>query len=293
MQQPGYGDLRRGGPQPLAERGEEAAVPAQVARRQGEPGDEPDALALALLDDILRSSVHQVVPVLHGRDRDDGSGRPDLVDADVGEPDEADLALALESGQLADLLLERDLGIDAVELEERDLLQPQPAEAHLALLAQVLGPAQRVPEVGPGAHHPGLGGDHELAGIGVEGGPDQLLADVGAVRVGGVDQVDTQLDGASQHRDGLVPVGGLSPDPGPGDPHGAKPEAMHHQLPTEGKRTAGACRSFDGRIHRLNLPSVRSKLTPPGRLNADTATSEPRSHPRERLGAGCRNCAVA
>ena len=134
-----------------------------------------------MLDDILRSPVHQVVPVLHGRDRGDGSGRPDLVDADVGEPDEADLALALESDQLADLLLERHLGIDAVELEERDLLQPQPPEAHLALLAQVLGPADGDPEVGPGAHQPGLGGDHELAGIGVEGGPDQLLADVGAV----------------------------------------------------------------------------------------------------------------
>ena len=41
---------------------------------------------------------------------------------------------------------------------------------------------------------------------------DQLLADVRTVRVGGVDEVDAELDGPAEHRLGLVAVAGLAPD---------------------------------------------------------------------------------
>ena len=154
-------------------------------------------------------------------------------------------------------------GSNAMELEERDLSQAQSPEAHLALLAQVLGPPDRIPAARPGAHQPGLGGDDQLAGIGAEGGPDQLLADVGTVEVGGVDQVDAQLDGSPEHPDALVPVGRLPPDPRAGESHRAEPEPVHHQLAPEGEGAARGCRSVDGRVRHLHLP-VFVAPHPPG-----------------------------
>jgi hypothetical protein len=50
---------------------------------------------------------------------------PQLVHAHPGQADEADLALVAQLGELADLLLERHLGVDAVQLEQRDLLKAQ------------------------------------------------------------------------------------------------------------------------------------------------------------------------
>ena len=47
--------------------------------------------------------------------------------------------------------------------------------------------------------------------VGVQRARDQLLADVRAVGVGGVDEVDTQLDRAPQQRDRAVLVGAAGP----------------------------------------------------------------------------------
>ena len=54
-----------------------------------------------------------------------------------------DLALVLESLELADLVLHRHLGVDPVQLEQVDPLHLQPAQRELALLAQVRRPADR------------------------------------------------------------------------------------------------------------------------------------------------------
>ena len=64
----------------------------------------------------------------------------------------ADLALVLERRELADLVRERDLGVDPVQLEQLDPLEPQVPQAELALLAQVLRAAR------PGAQRPGPAG---------------------------------------------------------------------------------------------------------------------------------------
>ena len=60
----------------------------------------------------------------------------------------------LQVEQRADLILERHLGIDAVELVEVDPLQPEPAEAPLARRPQVLGAAVRDPGAGAGRWKP-------------------------------------------------------------------------------------------------------------------------------------------
>jgi hypothetical protein len=51
---------------------------------------------------------------------------------------------------------------------------------------------------------------------------DQLLAHLGPIRVGGVDQIDSELDGASQHRDRLIVILRWPPDARPSDAHRAE-----------------------------------------------------------------------
>ena len=55
----------------------------------------------------------------------------------------ADLALVLQVLEHAELVVAGDLRVDPVQLAQVDPLQPQAAQAQLALLAQVLRPADR------------------------------------------------------------------------------------------------------------------------------------------------------
>jgi hypothetical protein len=59
---------------------------------------------------------------------------------------------------------------------------------------------------------------------------DELFADVRPVRVGGVDEVDAELDRAAQHRLRLVAVSRRTPDTVTGDTHGAEAEAVHRKV---------------------------------------------------------------
>ena len=69
---------------------------------------------------------------------------------------------------------------------------------------------------------------------------DQLLGDERAVGVGGVDEVDAELDRAAQHADGLVGVGGVAPDAGAGQLHRAVAEPVDGQLAAEVEGAGGA-----------------------------------------------------
>ena len=100
-----------------------------------------------------------------------------------------DLALVLQVLEHADLVLERHLLVDAVQLEQVDALEAEATQAHLGLLAQVLGPADRQPDVRPVPHQAGLRRDQDVVGVRVQRLADDLLADVRAVGVGGVDEL--------------------------------------------------------------------------------------------------------
>jgi hypothetical protein len=56
-----------------------------------------------------------------------------------------------------------------------------------------------------------------------------------AVRVGRVDQVDAQLQNAPEEALRLLRIGGRAPDALPGDPHGAKPEAVDLEVTADGE----------------------------------------------------------
>src|SRR5215475_7104467 len=109
-----------------------------------------------------------------------------------------------------------------MELVEIDALELQSLEAALAGLAQVLGPSVRDPLRRAGTQQSTLGRDHQAARIGCETLRDQPLADLGSIGIGGVDEVDAELDRAAQHVTRLGRILRLTPDVLARDSHGAK-----------------------------------------------------------------------
>ncbi len=96
----------------------------------------------------------------------------------------------LEGHQGTDRVLQRHCGVGPVELVERDLVELEPPQAALAGRDQVLGPAVGRPLSRTGALKAAFGRDHQIIWVRRERLADELLADVGPVGVGGVDEVD-------------------------------------------------------------------------------------------------------
>jgi hypothetical protein len=99
---------------------------APAACPEREVRDEHDALLGAVIDHVFGAAFGQVVMVLHGRDRDDRPRELDLVDPHLRQSDVADLPRVPRLGERADAVLERCLGMDAVQVVEVDRLRPQP-----------------------------------------------------------------------------------------------------------------------------------------------------------------------
>ncbi len=134
----------------------------------------------------------------------------------------ADLPLFLQPLKRPHLILERHGGIDAVQLVQIDPLELEPTQAALAGGAQVRGLAVRRPLIRPGALESALRRDHQLWRIGGEGFGDEPFAHLRAVGVGGVEEIDPQLQGAPQHGDRLGAVARLTPDAAAGEAHRTK-----------------------------------------------------------------------
>ncbi|BBC91462.1 hypothetical protein BJ996_007006 [Streptomyces phaeogriseichromatogenes] len=96
-----------------------------------------------------------------------------------------------------------------------DVVQAEPAKAHQGLLTQVLRAPDRRPRPEAQAHQSVAGPDRvraaaslsdlrrdeRLVEVGVDRLADDLLADVGAVGVRGVDQLHAELDATAFHAD--------------------------------------------------------------------------------------------
>jgi hypothetical protein len=144
---------------------------------------------------------------------------------DVRDADVTDLARLLRLDEEPQRLRERDRGIGAVELVEVDPLDAQAPQAALERGAQMVAAAVGVPLPRAAAREAALGRDNNAV-VGRQRLRDQLLADVRTIGIGGVDEVDTELDGAAQKGDGAGGVGRRAPHAGPGDPHRAIAQAM-------------------------------------------------------------------
>ena len=92
---------------------------------------------------------------------------------------------------------------------------PRVAEVLLDVGAQFVGFLRRHPVALVVAAGADLADQREVLGIGVQRLADEFVGDVRAVELRGVDVVDAQLDGASEHGDRLVVVARRAETPGP------------------------------------------------------------------------------
>jgi hypothetical protein len=106
--------------------------------------------------------------------------------------------------------------------------------------AELLGPLGRDPAAAGVSFGADLADQHQVLGVGAEGGADQLVGHAVPVELGGVDVIDAELHGPAQHGQSSVPVPWRTPHPRPGELHGAEADACHLP-PGELGRSAG-CR---------------------------------------------------
>jgi hypothetical protein len=179
-------------------------------------------------------AVPGAVAILYRDDGDDPARDRELLRLDVREAHVPHLSLLAQLGQRPHGFLQRHVGVHSVELVDVDPLQPQAAQAPLASLVEVVRATVSVPLPGARSQEPALGRDHQVVRIGMERLGDQALAHLGPVRVRRVDEVDSQVDGASKDPLRGLGVGRIAPDPGAGDSH--RPEAHPADLEVAAQR---------------------------------------------------------
>ena len=128
-------------------------------------------------------------------------------------------AVLAHAGERLDDRIEGGVGHGRrVQVVEVDVVQAEPARAHLRRVAEVVrvSDGAHVGVLGAVADEPALGGDDQLFWIRVQGLADELLVGVRAVDVGGVDEGHAGGDDRAQQRDAPFVVWVLAPHLGPG-----------------------------------------------------------------------------
>jgi hypothetical protein len=138
-----------------------------------------------------------------------GVSAADRVGRGLGQAEVAHLASLHELGDGASDVLDRDVGVDAMLVEQIDHLDPQPAQRCIGDLRDLLGAAVEPDRPAVLDAPPELRGDHDLVAQRREGLTDEFFVDVGAVDLGGIEERDVALDRATQHADHGVAVAGV------------------------------------------------------------------------------------
>ena len=227
-EEPGEGDLQGSGIEVVSDTVEDFVGLPILAERS--PGNEGDRVLLAEVEKEVPFAVGKAVAVLHGDDGDDFEGALEVFEGDVGERHVLNLALFAEAGEAFHRRVERDSGIGNVKLVDGDAVEAEALETAFDGLFEMLRAGVVSPLGGARALPSALGGDYKTCEVGVEGLSDEFFGDVRAVGVGGVDEVDSQFNGAAEGSDGGGVIVGWSPDAFTGDSHGAVAETVHGEV---------------------------------------------------------------
>jgi hypothetical protein len=148
-------------------------------------------------------------------DRGDGVGgvcAPQRRRRDLGQPDGSDLAFGDKAGKCADTLLDRNRGVEAVEIVKIDDVGAQVGQGLLTCRAERLRPAVDHPHP-IDSDHAALARQHDLVAPGGEDLADEALVGPEPVKRGRVEMGDTEIQGAEQEplrlgpaRQGMVDV---------------------------------------------------------------------------------------
>src|SRR5882672_10109505 len=88
--------------------------------------------------------------------------------------------------------------------------------------------------------------DNDAFRIRIQSLSNDALADIGAVRVRRVNEIDPEFDGASHDANGLTPIRGFAPDSLAGEPHRAQSESSHEKIVADQQFAAEAGRFLFG-----------------------------------------------
>ena len=198
LQQPRQGDGHGG----RAEAGGDGAEGVGLQRgepTEGEVGHVGDALGGQRVDQRVVDPVGDVVEVLHADDRGDRLRLGDLVGVDGADAEVADEPLLLQLGERAERLGDRPgLGRRRSPPTRRLTTSraSRPSRRRLSCTAWRSSSGERACGHPPSASRraPDLGHEVQVVGVGVQRLLDDLVGDVGAVEVAGVDVGDAELD---------------------------------------------------------------------------------------------------
>ena len=176
--------------------------------------------------------MRQIVVVLHADDLADPASFRDLRRRDVAQPDVTHQALPLQFGEHGERRLDRAFGgsMDAehaAQVDHVEHIEAEIAQIVVHRLSQLLGREGRNPRSVRAAPGADLGDDDEIVGIGMQRLADELIGDVRAVEVAGVDVIDAARDRLAQHGDRRLAVLRRPEHAGSGELHGAVAEALH------------------------------------------------------------------
>lgn len=156
LQHPGESDLARRGIVPSGDRIEQRARLCQIAGGERIPGNEADIVLGAIVEHVLAGAIDKIVAVLDSGDLKVFRGRLNVGDGDFAQTRMADETSIEQRLDRIELLLGRNLRVDAVELPEVDLLEAEIAQALMRLLDQIFGPATGSQISGPWRVRPPL-----------------------------------------------------------------------------------------------------------------------------------------
>jgi hypothetical protein len=234
LQEPGQ---RHGAGRDIVRMGDLVERPArrgQVTRRQGKPGNKADGVLFAIFQHRLALPVHQIVVVLHRGGGKHFACRFNFGHRHFAEPGMSNDAIVQQRLDGGELFAGCHLGINAVQLPQRDGLNPQPRPALVRCRHQIFGIAIGLPAVGARAGQPALGGDHQTL-VGIKRLAQQIFRNLRPIGIGGVDKIDAKLRQPLQGAQRLGLVLGWTPDAPARHPHSAEAEAMNRNFSADFK----------------------------------------------------------
>lgn len=229
-QQPLKGQLRRRNVPLFGGAFKRAASSRNVTCRQRKPRNEPEIFPLAIIYNIVRGAIHNAVSILNADNGNDRARVLDLRHADLRQSDVLDLALRLQLLERAELILGRKFLINTMELENVNSFKAQAAQTSFASSTQVFRPCIRHPFIRSGAIEACLCRNHQACRVWVQSFSNDFFAHRRPVRVGRINEINSEIDGPPQYSNGFAMVFGFSPDSLASDSHCAKPEPVNGEI---------------------------------------------------------------
>jgi len=159
----------------------------------------------------------------------------ELLAGDVAQPHAGDHPVLAGLHHGAQLVVEADArlmpGVHQAQVHGGELLDPKRAQVVLDTAAQLLrsvGGQPRLLLVPPCPH---LAHQDQVVGEGVQRLAQELVRDIRAVELGGIDVVDAQLDRSPDDSDRLLMVTGWAKHAGPGSCMGPNPTRLTRKGP--------------------------------------------------------------